>query len=119
MSHCSPLSEAAAAAVEVENMEETAVSAELERTFGENPTASNSERYAASMNAEDDQDEGASYNAKLRTCYFLEGEARALGAKTVPEPNGDEAVMYEDFFISGLCMLPHLALADILLHFQA
>jgi hypothetical protein len=57
MSHCSPLSEAAAAAVEVENMEETAVSAELERTFGENPTASNSERYAASMNAEDDQDE--------------------------------------------------------------
>jgi hypothetical protein len=43
MSHCSPLSEAVAAAMEVENMEETAVSAELERTFGENPTASNSE----------------------------------------------------------------------------
>jgi hypothetical protein len=49
--------------------------------------------------------------------YFLEGEARAPGAETVLEPNGDETVVYEDFFITGLRMPPHLALADILLHF--
>jgi hypothetical protein len=32
--------------------------------------------------------------------------------------NDDEAVIYEDFFIAGLRMLLHPALADILLHFQ-
>jgi hypothetical protein len=37
----------------------------------------------------------------------------------VPEPDNDEAVVYEDFFIAGLRMPPHLALPDILLHFQA
>jgi hypothetical protein len=36
----------------------------------------------------------------------------------MPEPNGDEAVVYEDFFIAGLRMPLHPALADILLHFQ-
>jgi hypothetical protein len=50
--------------------------------------------------------------------YFLLGEARAPGAKTMPEPNGGEAIVYEDFFIASLCMPLHLALADILLHFQ-
>jgi hypothetical protein len=51
--------------------------------------------------------------------YFAEDEAHAPGAKTVPDPNNDEAVVYEDFFVTGLHMPPHLALADILLHFQA
>jgi hypothetical protein len=37
----------------------------------------------------------------------------------MPEPDDEEAVVYEDFFIAGLCMPPHPALADILLHFQA
>jgi hypothetical protein len=37
----------------------------------------------------------------------------------VPEPKDDEAMVYEDFFVVGLCMPLHLALADILLHFQA
>jgi hypothetical protein len=32
--------------------------------------------------------------------------------------NDDEAVIYEDFFIAGLRMPLHPALADILLHFQ-
>jgi hypothetical protein len=36
----------------------------------------------------------------------------------MPEPNNDEAMVYEDFFVAGLCMPPHPALADILLHFQ-
>jgi hypothetical protein len=35
----------------------------------------------------------------------------------VPKPDEDEAVMYEDFFVAGLHMPPHLALADILLKF--
>jgi hypothetical protein len=50
--------------------------------------------------------------------YFAEGETRAPGAETVPEPNSDEAVMYEEFFVAGLCMPLHRALADILLKFQ-
>jgi hypothetical protein len=49
--------------------------------------------------------------------YFLEGEGCAPGAVTVPEPNGDEAIIYKDFFIAGLHMPSHPALADILLHF--
>jgi hypothetical protein len=42
-----------------------------------------------------------------------------LGLKTVPEPDNDEAVMYEDFFVAGLHMPSHPALADILLKFPA
>jgi hypothetical protein len=70
MSRYSPLGEAAAATTEVENMEETMVSTELECTFGENPAFSDGERYAVSPNVEDNLDEGALDNAKLRTCYF-------------------------------------------------
>jgi hypothetical protein len=94
MSHYSPLGEAATAAVGVENMEEITVSVE---------GASNDDRYVAIPNAEDDLDEGASENVKLRTCYFgsstitigkikeveekgyfPEGEAHTPGAETMP-----------------------------------
>jgi hypothetical protein len=138
MSRCSPLSEATATAREVENMAEITVSAELEHKFGENPAASDDERYATSPNAEDDLDEGASDNVELQTCYFgsltitvgrikemeergyfPKGEGCTPGAKTVLEPNGDEAIVYENFFIAGLRIPLHLALADILPHFQA
>jgi hypothetical protein len=34
--------------------------------------------------------------------YFLEGEARAPGAETVPEPDNDKAMVYEDFFCHWL-----------------
>jgi hypothetical protein len=117
MSRCSTLGEAAAAVVKVENMEEITVSAKLEHAFGENPVGSDGERYAVSPNTEDNLDECASDNAKLRTCYFRsstitvskikemeekgyfpEGEAHAPGAETMPEPNGDKVVMYKDFF---------------------
>jgi hypothetical protein len=37
----------------------------------------------------------------------------------VPEPDNDEVVVYEDFFVTSLCIPPHSALADILLHFEA
>jgi hypothetical protein len=49
--------------------------------------------------------------------YFVEGEARAPGAETVPEPDSDEGIVYEEFFVAGLCMPPHPTLADILLKF--
>jgi hypothetical protein len=49
--------------------------------------------------------------------YFPEGEGRAPGAETVPEPNGDEAIVYEDFFVADLRMPLHPTLADILLYF--
>jgi hypothetical protein len=78
MSHCSPLGEAATAAVEMENMEETMISTELEHAFGENPAASDGERYVASPNAKDDMDEGASDNVKLRTCYFGHRPSRSV-----------------------------------------
>jgi hypothetical protein len=50
MSRCNPLGEAATAAAEVENMEEITVLAELECTFGENPAASDGERYVVILN---------------------------------------------------------------------
>jgi hypothetical protein len=121
MSHCSPLGEAAVAVIGVENMEETMVSAQLEHLFGENPATSDGERYTTSPNVEDDLAEGASDNAKLRTCYFgsstimvgklkemeekgyfLEDEAHASRAETVPDTNGDKVVIYEDF-LSPAC----------------
>jgi hypothetical protein len=51
--------------------------------------------------------------------YFPKDEADAPRTETVPEPNGDKAMVYEDFFVTGLHMPPHPALADILLHFQS
>jgi hypothetical protein len=51
--------------------------------------------------------------------YFVEGEARASGEETTPEPNKDNVVVFEDFFVAGLCMPPRYVLADILLKFQA
>jgi hypothetical protein len=104
--------------------------------FGENPAASDGAEHVVSLGGEDILSEGAPDDTKLRTCYFgsstitvskikemeergyfPEDKARTLGAKTVQEPNGDETMVYEDFFIIGLGMPPHPALADILLHF--
>jgi hypothetical protein len=49
--------------------------------------------------------------------YFVEDETRTPGSNTVPEPNAVKAMVYEDSFVAVLRMPPHLALADILLHF--
>jgi hypothetical protein len=51
--------------------------------------------------------------------YFAEGEAREPGVKMISKPDGDEAVVYEDFFVAGLRMPLHPISGDILLHFQA
>jgi hypothetical protein len=138
MSHYSSLGEAATVAAEAENVEEITVSVEFEHAFGENPATSDGERYAVRLNAMDDLGEGASDNLKLWTCYlgssaimvgkikemegrgyFPEGKGHAPRAETVLKPNGDEDVIYEDFFIVSPCMPPHPTMANILLHFQA
>jgi hypothetical protein len=51
--------------------------------------------------------------------YFVEGEAQSDWAETVPEPNNDKAISYEDFFIAGLRMPLHTTLGGILLQLQA
>jgi hypothetical protein len=138
MTHCSPPGEAAATVEEVENIDEAMVAGELERAFGENPAASDGEKYLASPGTGDTLSEGVSDNENLQTYYFgsltitvgkikemeekgyfPEDKAHAPWAKTVLKQNNDEAVVYEDFFVTVLCMPLHLALADILLHFQA
>jgi hypothetical protein len=50
--------------------------------------------------------------------YFAEGLGREPGEETVLEPHPDEAMVFEEFFTTGLRMPPHPVLADILLKFQ-
>jgi hypothetical protein len=123
---------------EVENVDRVASAAEIARTFSENPIASNGEGHLSSPDAADDSlGEGASDDENSQTYYFvsstitvgkikemvekgyfMEGEARTPGAKMMMEPDRDEAVVYEGFFVAGLRMPPHPALADILLKLQ-
>jgi hypothetical protein len=42
---------------------------------------------------------------------------RESGEETVPEPNCDEAIVFEELFATGLRVLPHLAFTEILLRF--
>jgi hypothetical protein len=137
MARCSPLDKVVAGMTEVGNVDEAVVAGELEREFGENPTASDGERRPVSPDAEDILSKGGSGNENLRTYYFgsstitvskikemvekgyfLKDGAHTPGAETVLESENNEVVVYDDFFVTGLCMPPHPALADILLHFQ-
>jgi hypothetical protein len=49
--------------------------------------------------------------------YFVEGSSREPVEEIVPEPNSDEAVVFEEFFVVGLRMPPHRVLTEILLKF--
>jgi hypothetical protein len=49
--------------------------------------------------------------------YFPKGYGRAPGAESVLDPHEDEAVVFEDFFATGLRMPPHPILLDILCKF--
>jgi hypothetical protein len=49
--------------------------------------------------------------------YFAVGGGRVSREETVPEPNGDEAVIFEELFTVGLRMPPHPVLSNILLKF--
>jgi hypothetical protein len=103
------------------------------------PTASGEEGRVSSVGGTYDYvDGGASDNENSRTYnfgastialgpikemvergYFMDGEARVPGDEAVSELDNDEVVVYEDFFVAGLRMPLHPALADILLKFQA
>jgi hypothetical protein len=126
MACCSPLGEVATDTVEEENMDKAVIAAEVERALGENPIASDGEKRPMSPNTEDTLSEGGSDNENSRPYYFgsstitvgkikeieekdyfLEGEARAPGAETMPELDNDKGMVYEDFFVAGLRMPPH------------
>jgi hypothetical protein len=121
MAHCGPLGGASFAAVEVENMDKTAVAVELECSFGENPATSDGEKYDVSPDDEHILSKAAPDHEDLRTYYFgsssiivsiikemlekgyfMEDEAHALGAETMLEPNNDEIVVYKYFFVTSL-----------------
>jgi hypothetical protein len=131
------LNEVAAANVaKAENLGGVEGAAEVAQTVrgDEIPTSSGKEcRVSSAGRTDDSKDGGASDNENSRMYnfgastvtlghikemeergYFADSEARAPGAKAVQELDNDEAVVYEDFFVVGLCMPPHPALADIL-----
>jgi hypothetical protein len=140
MACCSLLGEVVAANVaEMENVDKVADAAEVMQTVGERHGASDGEGHISSLDAGDDLlSEGASNDKNSQTYYFgsstitvgkikkmvekgyfTEGEGHAFGGETVPEPDSDEAIVYEDFFVADLRMPPHPTLADLLLKFQA
>jgi hypothetical protein len=135
----SALSEVNAAnTTEVESQDRVESVMEVARTIGADkvPTASDDEKCLLSLGGTDNSlGEGASddenswtYNFRTSTItigrmkemvekgYFVDGEAHTPRAEAVPD--SDEAGMYEGFFVAGLHMPLHLALADILLKFR-
>jgi hypothetical protein len=137
MARCSPLSDfAAASAAEVKDPNVVDDLVEMARAVaGELAGTSDGEGPALSVGGADTS-VGASNNENSRMYYFgsstitrgkikkmveqgyfAEGEAREPGAETIPKPDDDEAIIYEDFFVTGLRMPPHPILGDILLHF--
>jgi hypothetical protein len=50
--------------------------------------------------------------------YFAEGMGREPRQETIPEPNPNEAVVFEEFFAASLRMPPHPVLSNSLLKFQ-
>jgi hypothetical protein len=49
--------------------------------------------------------------------YFGNGVGRVPGAEEIPEPEG-ELVVFEAFFIAGLCLLAHRFVAEVLQRFD-
>jgi hypothetical protein len=132
MARCSPIGEIAAVNIaEAENPYMADYTMEMARVIGgELPGASDDEGPALSVGGASDDDNSQTYyfgpstitRGKIREMvekgYFAEGKAREPGAEMVPEPDEDEVIVYEDFFVAGLCLPPHPALGDILLSFQ-
>jgi hypothetical protein len=54
----------------------------------------------------------------IESGYFAEGMHREPREETVPEPNPDEDVVFEEFFAVGLWMPSYHVLSDILPKFQ-
>jgi hypothetical protein len=49
--------------------------------------------------------------------YFVDGMGREPSEETISDPQAEEAVVFEEFFTTGLRMPPHPVLPDILLKF--
>jgi hypothetical protein len=49
--------------------------------------------------------------------YFLKGFTRAHGEKSVPDPQENEEVVFDDFFVASLRIPPHPILLDTLCKF--
>jgi hypothetical protein len=49
--------------------------------------------------------------------YFGNGVGRVSGAEEIPEPEG-ELVVFEAFFIAGLCLPAHRFVAEVLQRFE-
>jgi hypothetical protein len=138
-SHCSPIGEVAAInVVEAENPNMVDNPMEMVRVIGgELPGASDGDGPALSARgaeistgASDDDNSRTYYfgpstitRGKIKEMvekrYFAEGKAWEPRTETVLEPDDDEAIVYEDLFVTVLRMPPHPALGDILLSFQA
>jgi hypothetical protein len=137
MAHCSPLGEVAVANVaEAENLDVVDNPVEVAQMIGgELFRASDGEGPAlsvggveASTGASDDESCQTYYfgpttitRGKIKEMvekgYFTEGEAREPVAEAIPEPDDGKVVIYEDFFVAGLCLPLHPALGEILQHF--
>jgi hypothetical protein len=52
------------------------------------------------------------------TRYFPKGYCHPPGVESMPEPQANEAIVFEDFFVAGLEMPPHPVLVDILRKFR-
>jgi hypothetical protein len=50
--------------------------------------------------------------------YFSEGDGRVPGEETISEPAEDEAMVFEEFFATGIQMPPHSILMEILLKYR-
>jgi hypothetical protein len=49
--------------------------------------------------------------------YFPKGYGQPPGAESILDPQENEAVVFQDFFVPGLHMPPHPVLLDILRKF--
>jgi hypothetical protein len=50
--------------------------------------------------------------------YFAKGDGRAPEEEIVPNPQRDEAIVFEEYFVYGLLMPPHWALVEIMMKFR-
>jgi hypothetical protein len=60
---------------------------------------------------------GEPYPSVGSPALFQRWSAREPGDETVPEPNPDEVVVFEEFFAAGLQMPPHPVFTEILLKY--
>jgi hypothetical protein len=132
MARCIPLSEVATTnATKVEKVDRVADAAEVVRTVGERPGASDGGGHGSSPDAGGNSlGEGASDNENSQTYYFGSstitiGKIVEMVEKGRQKPKQCQSLItmkplcMKIFFITGLRMPPHTSLPDTLFKFQA